>query len=237
MNEKTTFKGWQEVFANRRLSYFLIGWIILGVLGNTVFTVFYKLFSETYWALLAIGVLAAASLWITIAQIRKRLQTNTAKLLADQKQPEKNKGLIILVSRFEPSQTAINYHLGQLEFCWLICSNSSQPIGNRLQQEYTDKVKEIEIVTVTDKEVYEPLVFKKKIEEIYANKPHNLKDEEIILDFTGMTSLASVGSLLACLGSKRTIQYIPAATTSEELDAISSLSPIQIKFDLKSVNS
>lgn len=229
---------YQELFSGKKLSYFILGWIVLGVLGNAVFSFFTKLIetyliSNQYIVWILTGLLALSVLWFAITQLRKNLYKQTTKLLANTTHPKKHKGLIVLVSRIEPSQKAINWHLGTLEYCWLICSNSSKETAEELKKEFRSKIQEeINITEVKDEEVYEPIVFKKVVDEIFEKLPPNLKEEDVILDFTGMTALASVGSVLAFVGSEKIIQYIPAVNTAT-LEEVGSHEPIQFELNLK----
>lgn len=102
----------QEIFSGKNALFFLIGWIVLGVLGNAVFSIVTKfvednISSNKYAVWLATFFIALILLWIIVVQLKKRLYRQTTKLLVKQTHPEKHKGLIVLVSRREPSAAAI----------------------------------------------------------------------------------------------------------------------------------
>lgn len=232
----------QEIFSGKKLSYFLAGWIVLGVLGNAFFSFVTKgietyVSSNLYAVWFLTGLMASGALWFTITQLRKSLYQQTTKLLVNTTHPEKHKGLIVLISRIETSRKAIGWHIGKLENCWLICSETSEQSAITLKAEFGAKIpNEIKIIIVKDEEVYEPVVFKKKIEEIFEQLPNTLKEEDVILDFTGMTVPASVGSLLAFIGSEKIIQYIPAVNTAK-LEEVGSHEPIQFELNLKTTKT
>ncbi len=65
------------------------------------------------------------------------------------------------------------------------------------------------------------------VDRIYTHLPADLPESEVILDFTGMTSIASVGAVLACLNDQRPIQYTPAVFDSA-LKVLRPRDPIEI---------
>jgi hypothetical protein len=82
-----------------------------------------------------------------------------------------------------------------------------------------------EIVPVEN--VFNPMALKEKVGRIYENLPGGLEETDVILDFTGLTALASVGAVLACLDEKRSIQYVPAEY-DRQLKPIKALDPVEI---------
>src|SRR5947209_15534949 len=77
------------------------------------------------------------------------------------------------------------------------------------------------------KDAFDPIGLKKKVDSIYENLPATCQEVDVILDFTGMTALASVGSVLACLDESRAIQYVPAEY-NDKGQPIKPLDPIEI---------
>lgn len=81
------------------------------------------------------------------------------------------------------------------------------------------------MVFVSD--VYDPLEFKQKVESIYAALPEGFVESDVILDFTGMTGCASVGSVVACLDEHRPKQYTPGHYNTK-LEAKQPIDPVEI---------
>jgi len=82
-----------------------------------------------------------------------------------------------------------------------------------------------EMVFISD--VFDPLEFKQKVESIYAALPEGVVESDVILDFTGMTGCASVGSVIACLDGQRPKQYTPGHYDAK-LDVMQPLDPVEI---------
>ncbi len=84
------------------------------------------------------------------------------------------------------------------------------------------------LVLIND--VLDPVDCRNKVESIYNNLPPSCTDSDVILDFTGMTVIASVGSVLACLDERRSIQYTPGVFNNE-LKAVQPRDPVEISLD------
>jgi len=110
---------------------------------------------------------------------------------------------------------------------WQSCRNKT---GERLKEEFENESTDFEIVSITDKDVFDPLVLKAEIEGIYQNLPQFFTENDVILDFTGMSAIASIGAVLACFDKERPIQYVPAPY-NEKLEAIEPLDPIEVAID------
>ena len=109
--------------------------------------------------------------------------------------------------------------------CWLLCSTRTIPIAREIEKELDaqGKLATHELI----KDVFDPLECRDKVEEIYKTLPDGWKEDDVILDFTGMTACASVGSVLACLDEKRAIQYTPGQY-DEDLKAMQPLEPVEV---------
>lgn len=117
---------------------------------------------------------------------------------------------------------ALDYHRSALQWVWLVCSEDTLPRARALRDEMTEEVK---IVVIDD--VYNPAECRRKIDDIYTHLPEGLAESEVILDFTGMTSVASVGAVLACLNAQRPIQFTPGRY-NPELQRPQVLEPIEV---------
>ena len=80
--------------------------------------------------------------------------------------------------------------------------------------------KAVTIVHIND--VFDPLEYRDAVEHIYVALPEGWTDNDVIVDFTGMTSCGSVGSVLAAVHRERPIQiYARAVRRRAEGDAAS----------------
>jgi hypothetical protein len=66
-----------------------------------------------------------------------------------------------------------------------------------------------------------------KVDAIYTQLPAGCTPTDVIPDFTGMTTIASVGAVLACLDEQRAMQYTPAVF-DETLHAIQPRDPVEV---------
>ncbi len=144
----------------------------------------------------------------------------------DKLPPVKHKGLILLVSREEPCRKAIEYHLPQLERCWLICSSQTLDLAKKLKQDFPN-LKIPEPIIIND--IYEPLEFYQEVRKIYNYLPQEWVIEDVVADFTGMTAQASVGMAIASLCEQSSLQYTPAELKDGKPTG-RSLNPIEITF-------
>lgn len=234
MARNSIISGWQVLFTPGLFLPFILGAVALGVLGNAVFQILTNTFGADSFSLLAVAASAILLIAFSGVIVNKVLyQWRPGLPLAGKIPPEKRKGLILLVSSEKVCRKAIEYHQDILSYCWLICSARSMSTAERLQAEYANESTVFDIRLVTDEEVYDPTIFKEKVEKIYDNLPEHFTESDVILDFTGMTGIASVGAVLACLKENRSIQYVPAVYNAA-LSAQKPLDPIEVELDWRS---
>ena len=225
---KKTLIGWELLFSPDMLVPFIFGGIALSVAGNAIFTLLTKWLTTSSSALLRISLGAFLFIIFSGWLLRKFLyRRQLASFSIGKKMPAQRKGLILLVSNIIPARKAVETHKELLTKCWLICSDTSEKIGKELKNEFENESTEFEIIIIGDLDVFDPAILKNKVEQIYANLPEFFIENDIILDFTGMTAVASVGSVLACVGKNRPMQYIPAPY-NQNLKAVQPLEPIEI---------
>jgi len=214
------------MFTPQAFTPFLIGSVALAVLGNAVYQLLTDYVGTESAAVGKIGVGALLVLlsaaWV-ISRIVNRLRP--ASPLLDKRSPKEHKGLILLVSNEPTTRKAIEWHYKTLECCWLFCSTQSSPIADKLRSELDGHGKKVKTEIIND--VFDPLEYKEKIEAIYEKLPQSWTDSDVILDFTGMTACASVGSVLACLNEQRAIQYTPGQYDTT-LKAMQPLNPVEV---------
>jgi hypothetical protein len=216
---------------------FLVGSLALAVLGNALYDMLTALVGATLPGFLQVGAIALLILIASAVLLNWKLSQRLAKLNVDipievqQKALElKYKGLILLVSNLETCETAIQFHLPELRRCWLICSTTTINYAYQLQRRFPQPRFDQPLVI---NDIYDPLAFRDCIHGIYTMRlPKGWQESDVITDYTGMTSHASVGAVLACVKTHRPLQYTPA-----KLDAqgkpIGSLNPIKVYLDIK----
>lgn len=222
-----------KVFFNpETIAPFLIGSICLAILGSSIYDILKNSFGDTTPDLVRLAVITLLILLFSIGVVSWIIARRLARMSFDIpfhiKQKHLNqqyRGLILLVSRFEACETAIRFHLPRLQRCWLVCSAQSLDIAENLRQRFPTVCVDQPIVI---NDVYQPLEVCDRLREIYRDRlPDNWQESDVIADYTGMTAHASVGVVLACVGTQRPLQYTPAKLDAQGR-AIGSLDPIKV---------
>jgi hypothetical protein len=107
----------------------------------------------------------------------------------------------------------------------LLCSAQSASIAESIKRDFVEQGVKAHLIMIND--VFDPLEYKQKVEHIYSDLPADCQETEVILDFTGMTACASVGSVLASLSEHRSIQYTPAQYDTS-LKTVVPLDPVEV---------
>ncbi|NJR49879.1 MAG: CRISPR-associated protein [Leptolyngbyaceae cyanobacterium CSU_1_3] len=220
------------VFSPETILPFLVGSVFLAVFGNAIYDIFKNLFGSSTPDLVRIAVLSLLILAIAVGSVSWVISRRIASLEIDvpfevqQKQLEqKYRGLVLLVSQKEACETAMRFHLPVLQRCWLICSRERLDMAQQLCQEFPQICVDAPLVV---NDIYNPLEFQSRVNEIYQTRlPKNWTEADVIADYTGMTAHASVGVVLACVGTKRSIQYTPAKVDAQG-KVVGSLNPIRV---------
>lgn len=233
MSSKATFKtGLQQLFNPQALIPFVIATIMLAILGAAIYDTLKLFFGEgRYSTFLIISLFALAAFLVTAwLFVRFVNRLKPAAPLVGKQSPDKHKGLILLVSSEPVCRHAIKWHTPELRHCWLVCSSEERSIkpGNALQKELRAGGVNARVVHIED--VYDPVEFRDRVNQIYEQLPDDLSESDVILDFTGMTGCASVGSVLACLSDLRPIQYTPAEFDAA-LKAVQPRDPVEVLLD------
>jgi hypothetical protein len=229
------------VFNPETILPFLVGSVFLAIFGNAIYDVFKKFFGDTIPDLIKIAVIALAILaaavgiisWV-IAQRLTRLTTDIPFEIQQKALDRQYPGLILLVSQSEACETAIRFHLPTLKRCWLICSPQTLEKANDLCQRFSSVCLDPPLVI---NDIYNPLAFRSCVNSIYNTRlPQGWQQSETIADYTGMTAHSSVGTVLACVGSNRPLQYTPAKFDAQNR-IIGSLNPIRIWLHREGIKS
>jgi len=123
---------------------------------------------------------------------------------ANKKRPVPHKGLILMVSQHTACRHAIQYHMPELQYVWLLCSKDTEKLAQKIQSEFP-KLCHAKPIIIND--IYDPNEYRAIIDKIYNERPAELHETDIIADFNGMTSSGSVGMVLACLSDQRPLEY------------------------------
>lgn len=220
-----------RVFFNyEALLPFLFGSVCLGVLSNAVYQILVSWWGSR--APVAVGIAIGSFVALVFAvwsfgRVVKALQLDPPDAFAT-RHPAPRKGLILMVSRIDPSRKAIEYHEEALEQCWLICSTRTLDLARQLIKTFP-KIRFPEPLLIND--VQSPLEFRDCIEKIYQNLPDGWQESDVIADYVGMTAHGSVGMALACVPARRPLQYTPAPY-DEQLRPVEPLDPIEIVVEL-----
>ncbi len=218
-------------FSPEALAPFLLGWLCLGVLSNSLYSLIIKITGDEIPAVVAIGI-GALAIMLTSLYFFERVLTRdrpSSALQPNVRKPAKRRGLIIMVSHPAPCRKAIGYHLGMLERCWMLCSKQTLEVAQQLQAQFADVCLDAPIVV---NDVNDPLEYRRWVDTIYRALPESWQMNDVISDYVGMTAHGSVGMVLACLEQGRPLQYT-AARYDEHLKPIESLDPIEIVLDPK----
>lgn len=224
--QRSFTSGIQLLTTPQTLLTFLIGGIAMGVLGNAVYQMLTNCFGTTNITILGISAgagLVLVGVALMLGYLAQRLRQDPP--LAGKQEPRQRRGLILLVSNAPIAQRALAWHDETLEWCWLVCSAQSLPVATQLKDALQTQGKQAELVLIND--VYDPLECRNKVDALYRQLPAGLAPTDVILDFTGMTAMASVGSVLACLDEQRALQYTPAVF-DEQLRALRPLNPVEV---------
>jgi hypothetical protein len=220
------------VFSPETVLPFLVGSVFLAVFGNAVYDIFKNIFGITTPDLVKIGAIALLILVAAVGVVSGVIAQRLSRLPIDipfevqQKALDRQyRGLILLVSKSEACETAIRFHQPLLKRCWLICSSQTLEQAQDLGRQFP-KVCVDQPIVVND--IYNPLEFRARIQAIYRTRlPKGWQESDVIADYTGMTAHASVGTVLACLGTARPLQYTPAKVDQHN-KIVGSLNPIRI---------
>jgi hypothetical protein len=217
MQRRSTKGNLQQVakkfFPSDSLLPTLIGAIALSVIGNTATQLLNNTFGQTNQAALGIAIGIIIIIFLLIGFIARSQNSPKIGLKLDKSPPLQKRGLILLVSNIESCQEAIRYHSDTLERCWLICSVQSREKAKELEKWIESSISEKILVDIKNTEdVFDPREFYQAVHSIYSSLPHSWKIDDVISDFTGMTSQASIGMAIACMTIGSELQYTPAET-------------------------
>ena len=226
-------------FDPRVFPLFVIGSLALAAAGNSVYDLLTDWLGNFPLArlkilLLTLTVLIGAALLLsTILRLLRREKL----VITGRPNPDKRKGLIFLVSQKEPLTKAFDYHKPNLAHCWLLATSSSLELAEAFKGEHEEDGIRILVKILNDEFDWQEC--KTVIDKIYVGLPQGLNPSDVITDFTGLTKLASVGAILACLNPDRPLQYVPAKyeMRGDRRVPVGAGDPIEIVIDYELIKS
>ena len=223
-------RGVKTILNVQNITPFLVYYLCAGIFSSTLYELIKTTIGNSTPNLLLFAIISL-TIFLSFAAFLGHKFDRESKpkfdMSSDKKHPERHKGLILLVSRQQPCQIAIDFHIGTLEQCWLICSMKTLPVAQAIESMYRDRVIFHDLKVIND--IYDPTEYFRAIDPIYERLPTGLQESDIIADFSGMTANGSVGMALACAKNNRPLQYTPA-TVDKDGNITGSAEPIEIKL-------
>ena len=218
--------GIQVLTAPKTLLTFLTGGIALSVLGNAVYQLLTSWLPTSHYTIIGI-IVGSVLVLVGVAWMIEHLarRWHPAPPLPNKQPPQQRRGIIFLVSNEPTIQRALAWHRDTLQWCWLVCSEQTLPLAGKLRAELQAQGKKAELVVLND--VFDLVECRNKVDAIYTQLPAGCTPADVILDFTGMTTVVSVGAVLACLDDQRAMQYTPAVF-NEQLHAVQPRDPVEV---------
>jgi hypothetical protein len=233
-------EAFQLVFSPKFPLFFLAGGLILAVMGSLLTGILTSAYVDIphvtaafkirhLWLLFGWSTLGLIVVYVTAytsQAIRKR-KIDTAQISDVEKTPAlKRRGLILLVSQKATCLKAIEYH--SPEYCWLVHSSETDSIAEDIKTEYSSKCSGF-IQKVLVEDIHDPINIRDKVNAIYTHLPADLDESDVVADYLGMTTNASVGMVLACLSDRRPLEYT-LPQFDKDRKPIAPLDPIEIKI-------
>ncbi|MCD6519484.1 MAG: hypothetical protein J7M05_06150 [Anaerolineae bacterium] len=122
--------------------------------------------------------------------------------------PPKKRGLVLLFSKEEPAQKAIDYHQERLERCWLFATPQMRARAEKFARRIERKTAlQVEVVDIP--EAYQAEACYDEANKLFGSL-EAIARGEVIADITGGTKPMTVGLFLACLRAGIAVQYVLA---------------------------
>jgi hypothetical protein len=216
-------------FNPRTIVPFLFGALCLAVLGNATYQLLTNQLGTDTSAVLAIALGTLACFLLALfAFLWQASRPGLVRPLEhpSRRTPRPRKGLVFLFGRREVCQMALKPHAGSLQRLWLICSPQNNAEANAFAAEIQEAHRfTVEVRVVAD--ANDPLAFHVAVLKILEERPAEWSAEDVISDYVGLTSHASIGMVLACLQARSPIQYTPGEYDAN-LKAVRPLEPFEV---------
>jgi hypothetical protein len=212
VNDPHLKDAFASFFSPKYVLPFLIGAVVVGVLGNAVYQLLANLLGTSTGAILLIIALTLVALVMAVGFVlwQAGRPGSFRPLINPWRQaPRPRRGLIFLFGRKEVCREALAAHEKTLERLWLVCTPQSNTAANEFASELQAPGRlAVEVRVVGD--ANDPLAFYAAVQQVIRDRPKGWPVEDVITDYVGLTAHASVGTVLACLHEQAPVQYTPA---------------------------
>jgi hypothetical protein len=233
----------RDLFEFRNIWLFLLGTICLAIIGEGSFNLLEGVLREGWGFLVGdegrTHVLAATIAIVVLVflvfaiQVRlrvlQRLHMQTVKPEVMPISPHPGVILLVSVRRDSAEQAIITHHLQELRCCWLITSQEAQAQGEKLAVSLEQRDIDARRVHLADVHSIEPAYDAVRYAIQDARQIPKIGDQ-VVVDITGATKLASVGAVLACLDEGVTVEYVAIQRDTNGKELLGTEKVLQITF-------
>lgn len=227
MNAPDLEEAFAAFFSPKSIVLFLVGAVVLAVVGNAAYAGLTNVFGTGTVAQLALAgvtlvLLVAAALLSALVTARPGSVRPLVK--PTRHTPKPRRGLVFLFGRPEVCRQAVAAHGDVLERLWLVCTPQNKADAYAFAGELGGTLS-VDFRVVED--ANDPLEFYKAVQSVFDARPAGWAIDDLIADYVGLTSHASVGMVLACLSIEAPVQYTPGEYDAN-LRAIRPLPPFEV---------
>lgn len=196
---------------------FVLGSLVLALLGNAVYDLIIELLGAsppTY-----LGLIVVASLiFVLLSRWFRRLLTAITRRsppvvhLSDEERSDPQPALVLLVGlgprERGPEWPVIGWHLrgGMLRHCWLVTSPEGRAHADDLQFQLSERNVRAEVIEIAGAN-QAAAVYTAVLQSVAAAAKTYALDE-VVVDITGGTKPMSAGAALACLEQGALLEYL-----------------------------
>ena len=233
---------WTDLFAllfdPRVPVTFLIGSVVLSILGNAAYVLLVSFTGESRSVLVAIVFITLLIfLFLTITSwIWLRTRRPGVVEIPPEQQASPCAGLVLLISppKGTSEEHAISYHLDRqtLRHCWLLASAHARPKAEALALDLSTNGVQSYIVDLSS-ETQARVVYD-AVKQALQQAREVLTLPSVIVDITGGTKPMTAGAALACLVDGAQMEYmLPIRTPDGHVDG--KARPVPMRVDLRHV--
>ena len=201
------------LFDPRMPFLFVLGGLLLAVMGNAVYGLLLLWWGEGFWGILGALLGALALLALVVAGLYAVLRTGRPRPIAlgPEEAAEPRRGLVLFLSPGEgkADETALQFHRSVLQRVWLIATAEVAEKAERLARE-----PHLQEVNVTRLDLQQPrdagASYRLVRESLRQAAEQGLGPGDLYVDITSCLRPAAVGATLAALESGYEIEYVVA---------------------------
>lgn len=206
----------QLLFDPRFPILFVVGSIVLALLGNAAYDLIVAVLGAnlpTYLSIIVVAglIFVLLSRWFQdLVQAVTRRSPPTVQL-SDEERSHPQPALVVLVGlgpqERGPEWPVISWHLqsGTLRYCWLVVSPEGRAYANDLQFQLIEQNVRAEVVELTGANQTES-AYREVSQSIQTARAR--VGDGVVVDITGGTKPMSAGATLACLDQGAVMEYL-----------------------------